>query len=315
MATKLSELMLDMETGDACMEDAYIASAKGKIAVSHAIFEAAYKNYELPDDGQFVCYVESDQEGIPTESEKAAGTACAAVGQELGAFLDATIETAKKVKSSAEKDLKTLIAVGKKVGVGMSGDFEKEFATPLGQEICSEGRLTLTADKFMKSKNSCKIAKAYTKGCVYTLAAFGINVDIPETVKSFVSVDSSAGTVDSLKKVESKLSDGGRAFAIGEIGTTNTASASDIADLALAVYTCANVADAVIKACGSGAKKDAISNINSFCSEGNGKISRSHHAINGDIKKYMSNLEKIGSTIASGFTDAVYALMETISKK
>lgn len=314
MATKLSELMLDMETGDACMEDAYIASAKGKIAVSHAIFEAAYKNYELPDDGQFVCYVESDQEGIPTESEKAAGTACAAVGQELSAFLDATVETAKKIKSSAEKDLKTLIAIGKKVGVTMSESFDKEFATPLGQEICSEGRLTLSADKFMKSKNSCKIAKAYTKGCVYTLAAFGISVDLPEAVKDFVSVDTAAGTVDSIKKVESKLSDGGRAFAIGDVGTTNIATASDITDLALAVYTCANVADAVIKACDGAAKKDAIANVNSFCN-GDGKISRTHHAINGDIKKYMSNLEKIGTTVASGFTDAVYALMETISKK
>ena len=320
MATKLSDLMLDMETGDACMEDVYIASAKGKINVSHAIFESAYKNYELPDDGQFVCYVESAQEGIPTDSAKAAGTACAAVGHELGAFLDATVEVAKKVKSAAEKDLKTLIAVGKKVGVTMSDNFEGGFAEPLGKAIVSGRRMDLSAKKFMKSRHSCRIAKCYAKGMVNILAAYGISIsgDLNATVKDFTGCGDVRGSVNSLKDVESKLSDGGRALnthgSDGERGTTDSIKAGDITDMAMAVYTCANVADAVIKACGGSAKKNAIAMVNSFCNDGSGKISRTVEAINGDIQKYMANLEAIGKAISTGFTDGVYALMETISK-
>ena len=319
MATKFSDLMLDMETGDACLEDAYIAEAKGKINVSHAIFEAAYKNYELPDDGQFVCYVESDQEGIPTKSEKAAGLSCAAVGQELGAFLDATVETAKKVKSSAEKDLKTLIALGKKVGVNMSENFEGGFAAPLGKAIVVNGRLTLSDAKFIKSRNACKIAKAYTKGMINICAAFGVNIsgDVNALIKNFTGASDVKGKVDSLKALESKLNDGGKALSISGAteGTVDSIKAGDVTDLAMSIYCVANVADAVIKGCG-GAKKDAVAMINSFCGDDckGGKVSRTCEAINGDIQKYMGNLETIGKAIASGFTDSVYALSTTISK-
>ena len=311
--TKLSELMIDMETGDACMEDAYIASAKGQINVSHAIFEAAYKNSELPDDGQFVCYVESAQEGIPTETKKASGVACAAVGKELGAYLDAVVATAKKVKNSAEKDLKTMIVIGKKVGVAMSENFEKDFAKPLGESICSDGKLTLNTDgKFIKGKDAYKIAKAYTNGCVKALSAFGISIDIPEAVKDFTGCECGSGTVSSLKQVDTKIKESGSAFKTGDGSTTGTVKPKDITDVALAIYSCANVADAVIKAVSTSAKKEAMANINSFCGD---KLGNSHHSINGDIQGYMNNLEKIGNTIASGFTDSAYALMETISKK
>lgn len=319
MATKLSDLMLDMETGDACLEDAYIAEAKGKINVSHAIFEAAYKNYELPDDGQFVCYVESDQEGIPTKSEKAAGLSCAAVGQELGAFLDATIEVARKVKASSEKDLKTLIAAGKKVGVNMSENFEGGFAAPLGKAIVVNGRLSLNNSKFIKSRNACKIAKAYTKGMINICAAFGVNIsgDINALIKNFTGAGDVKGTIDSLKALESKLNDGGKALSIGDAaeGTVDSIKAGDVTDLAMSIYCVANVADVVIKNC-SGTKKDTVAMINKFCGEDckDGKVSRTCEAINGDIQRYMGNLESIGKAIASGFTDSVYALMETISK-
>lgn len=314
MATKLSELLIDMETGDACIEDAYIASAKGKINVSHAIFESASKNYELPDDGQFVCYVESDQEGIPTKSEKAAGAACAAVGEELKAYLDAVESTAKKVKNSAEKDLKLLISIGKRVGVTMSESFEKEFAGPLASSLCEGGKLNLSAEKFMKGKDAYKVAKAYASGCCKALAAYGISMDIPESVKGITGCEGGSGNVSSLKQVDTKIKESGKAFDVSEPSKIGTAKASDISDLALAIYACANTADAVLKALGSNGKKDAMANLRSFC-DGDGKISNPHKSINDDIQKYMGNLEKIGTIIASGFTDGVYAIQETISKK
>lgn len=319
MATKVSDLILDMETGDACLEDAYIASAKGKIAVSHAIFEAAYKNYELPDDGNFVCYQESADAGIPTKSDAAAGTACEAVVRELSAFYDAVAATAKKVKDAAEKDLKTLIAIGKKVGVNMSENFEGGFAEPLGKAVVTSHRLDLSDKQFLKGRKTTKLAKNYTKGMCYIMSAYGSSIagDLNPSIKSFTGCDGGTKGVDSLKALESRLSDGGRALG-GSVDTdraTDSVKAGDVTDLAMSVWTVANVADAVLKAT-KGGKKNADEMIRSFCSSDGkgGKISRTAEAINGDIKKYMANLEEIGNAIATGYTNSVYVLMQTVSK-
>lgn len=314
MATKVSDLILDMETGDACLEDAYIASAKGKIAVSHAIFEAAYKNCELPDDGNFVCYQESAEAGIPTKTDAAASTACEAVVRELSAYYDAVVATAKKVKDAAEKDLKTLIAVGKKVGVSMSENFESGFAEPLGKAVVTSRRLDVSDKKFLKGRSSVGLAKDYTKGMCYTMAAFGVKLDVNPSVKNFTGCGEGK-TASCLKTLESALSDGGRAMRTGDGHTTDSVKASDITDLAMAVWAVANVADAVLKA-GKGGKKEADSFIRSCC-KGDakpGKISRTCESINADIKKYMGNLEAIGNAISSGFTDSVYVLMQAVSR-
>lgn len=317
MATKVSDLILDMETGDACLADAYIASAKGKIAVSHAIFEAAYKNCELPDDGSFACYQESAEAGIPTKSDAAASTACEAVVRELSAYYDAVVATAKKVKDAAEKDLKTLIAIGKKVGVSMSENFESGFAEPLGKAVVSSRRLELSDKKFLRSRASVGLAKDYTKGMCYTMAAFGVRIgtDLNPGIKSFTGCSGDVKTASCLKTLDSALSDGGRAMRVGSERTTDSIKAADVTDLAMSVWTVANVADAVLKA-GKGGKKEADSLIRSFCNGDAkpGKISRTCESINGDIKKYMANLEEIGNAISTGYTDSVYVLMQAVSR-
>ena len=124
--------------------------------------------------------------------------------------------------------------------------------------------------------------------------------------------------MDSLKALESRLSDGGRALG-GSVDAergTDSVKAGDVTDLAMSVWTVANVADAVLKA-SKGGKKNVDEMIRSFCSADggkSGKISRTAEAINGDIKKYMANLEEIGNAIATGYTNSVYTLMQTVSK-
>lgn len=317
MATKVTDLMLDMETGDACIEDAYIASAKGKIAVSHAIFEAAYKNCELPDDGNFVCYQESAEAGIPTQSTAAAGTACEAVVRELDAYYDGVMASAKKIKDAAEKDLKTLIAIGKKVGVSMSEDFERGFAEPLGKAVVTSHRLDLSEKKFLKGRESVKLAKSYAKGMTYIMGAYGIRLgsELNGGIKNFTGCDGNCKTASCIKSLESCLSDGGRALKVGEPSVTDSIKAGDVADLATAIWSIANVADAVLKV-GKAGKKDAIAAVRSYCSSDAkpGKVSRTAEAINADIKTYMGNLEAIGNAIATGFTDSAYVLMQTVSR-
>lgn len=318
MAT-IFDLIADMETGDACEQDAYIEYAYRRITTSNIIYEQAAKNYELPDSGSFMCYTESADMGIPTRSAAAAGTACEAVNQELGAYLDALIETAKKVKASSEKNLKALIAIGKKVGVQISENFEGNFAAPLGKAVVNSGRLSLNAKKFMRSRQSCKVAKGFAKGMAYSLSAYGVSItgEMTAIAKDFGSVSDVRGSVETLKAVESRIADGGRAmgWVDAEKGVVDSVRAGDITDLAMAVYTTLNVADAVLKATGGSTKKNALAMIKSFCSDdgGNGKkITRTMDAINGDIKKYTENLKEVGTAATTGLTDSVYALMESI---
>lgn len=322
MSTKVTDLILDMETGDACLEDAYIASAKGKINVSAAIFEAAYKISELPEDGTFAIVQEAAEAGVPNTVEGATKTASAAVAHELSAFFDEVVATAKKVKASAEKDLKGLIALGKKLGVSAdpnSSNFEGDFAEPLGKAVVGKGRMDLSDKKFLRSKNTVKIAKGYAKGMAYILSAYGVSIADGFTggVKSFVGFDGSTrGSVESLKAFESRLSDGGRALSVSADAETDSVKARDITDLAMALYTVANVASAVIDATKGGAKKNADGIINALCSKDcdGKKVSRTCESINSDIKKYAQDLQNIGNAIATGYTNSVYTLMSTVSK-
>ena len=321
MATKFSDLVLDMETGDACLEDAYIASAKGRVNVSNAIFETAHKISELPEDRNFMIVQEAAEEGIPNTREGAIKTATQAVAHELSAYFDEVVAVAKKVKASAEKDLKVLIGIGKKVGVNApaDGDFEGSFAEPLGKAIIANGRMDLADKQFLKSKNTIKIAKGYAKGMAYILSAYGISISTAFTpaVKSFVGFDgTSRGSVDSLKALDSRLSDGGRALAVGGIdNTTDSIKAGDITDLAMALFVVANIASAVVDAT-KGAKKQADSVIASLCSKDcdGKKVSRTCESINGDIRKYAQNLQDISNAIATGYTNSVYTLTNAVSK-
>lgn len=316
MATTLFDLVADMETGDACESDIQIEYAQHCIKCSNIIYESAAKNYELPDGREFACYMEAADVGIPAKSANAAGVACEAINKELGAYLDAVVETAKKVKSSGEKNLKALIGIGKKVGVSISENFEGNFAAPLGKAVVNNGRLQLNSKKFLKSRTTCKLAKCYAKGMAYTLSAYGISItgNMNGIAKDFGSVGDVRGSVSSLKDVESRISDGGRAMNThGAEGTVDSIKAGDITDLAMAIYTVINVADAVLKACDGGSKKNAIAMIKSFCGEDGGKkITRTMDAINGDISKYMEDLKGLGTAVTTGFTDSIYALMESI---
>ena len=115
--SKYTELMLDVACGDASEYDAYIEQAIGKINVSNAIFALESKIAELPEDGDFMCIQEAADAGLPANKADATGASCEAVRQQVVAFYDLVLNTAKKVKEACDKDMKLLIAFGKKNGV------------------------------------------------------------------------------------------------------------------------------------------------------------------------------------------------------
>ena len=321
MAIKVSELMLDMETGDASPHDANIRASKGEIEVAQLTFECMEKITELPTDGTFAITMEAADAGLPTSPDKAAGVCNTAVKSELMSFYDVLNSSAKKVKSAAEKNLKGLIAVGRRVGVSgdtSGGKFESSFAEPLGKALVGSGRsVALNDKKFLKGKYATKLAKNYAKGMATLLSAYGISINSvfsDGTIKGVTGYDGFSGkrTVDSLKSLESNLSDGGKIIKAdsmsGDTHYTDSPKASDVTDLAVALYSIANVASAVVEATDKSAKKNAAALVASACGAEKG-VSNCSKCINDDIKKYADNVTGIADAITTSFTDSAYSLM------
>ena len=113
---KTSDLMLDMSTGTASAEDVNIQEAYHKINVSSGIFEAACNISELEEE-EVKCVQEAAAvAGLPTSKNEAIGAANSAVKEELSAYYDLIVSTAKKLKTTLDKNLKALAAVGKRYG-------------------------------------------------------------------------------------------------------------------------------------------------------------------------------------------------------
>ena len=85
MVMKVSDLILDMATGDASAEDVHIQEALGRINVSSSIFEAAYNISELPSEDISFVQEAADKQGLPTDKEGSVGVSVEAVNQELEA--------------------------------------------------------------------------------------------------------------------------------------------------------------------------------------------------------------------------------------
>ena len=327
---KVSDILLDLATGDASMTDAYIQEACGKIEVSKAVFDAAYKISELPK-GDFLVIQEAADAGLPTDQAGAAKLACESIQQGMVGFYELLVETAKKSKAASVKDMKLVVALGKKFGITNDPDnFSTAFATPLGKAIIDEagGKIKIDDKRFLKGRFANKIAMSYVKGVSQLLLAYGINITdvfsdpvIAAEVAKKASVKGEAPTT--LKDVNGYLSDGGKLIKIEKIADkdshyTDSITASDITDLINSLYVVIATSDAVIKLAGNKtAKKDATSTIADLCAKETGtekKVAKTVVSISDEITKWKDNVEAITSAITKTYADSIYSLYEAISK-
>jgi hypothetical protein len=206
MSMKFSEIMLDLDTGDASIHDVHAKEALGKVNVSSAIFEYAAKLAELPANSSFIQEAadEAEAAGLPTDPAEATGLATEAVAQELIGFYDVVVENAKKVKAAADRDMKAIIGLGKKYGISASaatsGNFMIAFAKPLAQALVRDfatNRKFANRIKFKKGifpDSSLSEGLIFSYGnCMARLASvFGMNIgDCIEdpTVQEVLSLD------------------------------------------------------------------------------------------------------------------------------
>lgn len=328
---KVSDLMLDMATGDVSEHDVDAVAAAGRINVASAYFEACYKIAELPKDGDYPIIQEAaDVAGMPTDAAGATAMGCTAAKKTLDAFYDLIVATAKSIKQAANKDLNLLRTVGRKAGVSADSqsNFTTSFATPLGKSVISQlgdgKHVNISEGSFLKGKTALDIATGYGKGMTNLLAAYGINISNvfsdPAIASEFDKTCTNKKTEPtSLKEINSYLSTGGSIIDMDKQADkhghyTVSPKADDIQTLAVALYAIIAVSNAVITACSKGAKSAAIGKINTLCDEDTGKnkkITRTIEAISVDVKKWSANLTNLTSNLKKAFTDSVYALFES----
>lgn len=310
---KYSDIMLDSATGDNIGIDGDIQYAIARINESAAIYALESKICVLPEGEQFMCVQEAAEVGLPTNKAEACGVSCEAIKQQLEAYYDLVVSTAKKVQTVSEKNMKLLVAFGKKNGVTMSGDITT-FASGLVQTVAGA---TFSDDKFIKGKYAAKTAKAYAKGMSYMMAAFGMNITdkFDSTVSKMVGTKFNSEGVSTLSAVEDKLSDGAKMIKIEKITSkdshyTDKIRENDLIEFTVSLYTILNVSKAVAEVAGRN-KKSAVSNLKACCDASTDKakkLSRACDAINDNIKDWSANLTTIVDSISTAFGDSVYAL-------
>lgn len=327
---KVSDLMLDMGTGDANIHDVYAAEAAGKMNVSVAILEAAAAIAELPK-GDFAVVQEAEDAGLPTEPDKAAELTCEAVKEGLSAFFDLTVETAKSIKTSIDKDMKMLLTLGKGLGVTFDGEnFAKSFAEPFAKAIVNgEKKFELGELAFLKGKYATKLTKAYVRGMTAACGTYG--VDITDVCNETVIADSigkapKLTTNRQLVDVISTFSDAGSSFSSFDKVVSkdkhysSTIKESDIIDLCVGLYAVNVISKTVVDAMSKSVKSVAMNKIASFCDyikndkKAGRKVDSAVTSFGTSSKEVTDATMAIKDSVKKAYTDSIFALTEKINK-
>ena len=333
---KFSQVLLDLETGDASMHDVHVKEAEGKINVSSAIFEYASRLAEMSENSSFIqeAAAAAADAGLPTSPSEGAGLATEAVAQELIGFYDVVIENAKKVKAAADRNMKAIIGLGKKYGIAasaaQSGNFESGFAKPLAQAIISDksnskgkGSIKLPQSIFPKASESEKLIHSYGTAMVRLAAVFGLSigecVEDP-TVKNAISVAGlEKAQISDVNDLYKALLKGSSVPKASKVSTTGKIDADDIAELITYTYVAFQVSKCVVAAASSKKKSGATAFIKQLCADEEGrhsqtgkigqkKISRKFDKINENVKVWASDVSTTADGIVKSFSDAVSVL-------
>lgn len=346
---KFSELMLDMATGDASIYDAYIQEAIGKINVSHAYFEAACKISELPEDeADFSIIQEAAEAGLPTDKAGSAGLADEAVVQELGAFFDLLVASAKKVQENINKSFGSLTGVGKGLNVELNmTNFRESFAKPLASAIVAKrgksvaagirrgslNAIELGSMKCLSIVNVKKLAKSYTQGITRFASAFGVSIGEvfnDPLVKHYTGNAAKITASVNLHDISNNIADGtGQIIDKKETSehgneyVTNV-SKRDLVQLIECVYVVKRVTDELVQSIGKASVKSNVMNTITNAIRGTSdvtdkkgfkikkSISSSIRDIDENIRFVTPKMADVVDNLVTGYGDSVYAIQKTI---
>lgn len=157
---KVSDMMLDIKSGTASVQDAYIEEALGKINVASSYFDSAdmileallYEPETLEDE---VVQEAVKNAKLPTDENGATKMGNTAIAHEMNALYDITLATAKKLHEKVNTLMGVLIGKGKTYGISPSaidnGNFVTVFAKPLAKAIVDNNGATSVNTKGIRN--------------------------------------------------------------------------------------------------------------------------------------------------------------------
>lgn len=326
----LTELMLDIASGDASEHDVHIQESLGHINISARQFAAAYSISDYPGDLPSIIVESAKNANLPTDKDEAKEVANTAVIQGLSAFYNLMIATAKKVRSATERELRAYAALGKKYGIAFDAhNFLSGFLNPLCSAIEKDGLLGKKLDdrSFIKGKYAARMVENYGKGMANLMSGYGLSIDNvfgDSVVGAIIRGDySGKKTIKDLRDVESNMSTGGKQLNFDKTLDKKThyqdyVKIVDFKMLAISIFALSKISEAIIVTLGNAStKKTALANITKLvndASNGNKRVVRSAESISDGTKEWSENLNKLTTNMTGAFTDSSYELLKLLKK-
>ena len=304
----ITELMLDMASGDASEDDVHVQECLGHINISAREFAAAYSISEYPGDLPSIIVESASKANLPTNKDDAKEVANTAVIQGLSAFYNLMIATAKKVRAATERELRAYIALGKKYGINFDKhNFLTGFLNPLCSAVEKDGLLGKLNDRsFIKGKYAARMVENYGKGMANLMSGYGLSIDnvFGDSVVGMIVRNNYSGkkTIKDLRDVESNMSTGGKQLNFDKTLDKKThyqdyVKIVDFKMLAISVYALSKISESIIVTLGNAStKKTAMDNIKKLfneSSDGNRRVVRSVESISDGTKEWSENLNKL----------------------
>ena len=325
----ITELMLDMASGDASEDDVHVQECLGHINISAREFAAAYSISEYPGDLPSIIVESASKANLPTNKGDAKEVANTAVIQGLSAFYNLMIATAKKVRAATERELRAYIALGKKYGINFDKhNFLTGFLNPLCSAVEKDGLLGKLNDRsFIKGKYAARMVENYGKGMANLMSGYGLSIDnvFGDSVVGMIVRNNYSGkkTIKDLRDVESNMSTGGKQLNFDKTLDKKThyqdyVKIVDFKMLAISIYALSKISEAIIVTLGNAStKKTAMDNIKKLfneASDGNRRVVRSVESISDGTKEWSENLNKLTTNMTGAFTDSSYELFKMLKK-
>ena len=332
---KVSDIMLDLATGDASVHDAYIQEAMGQVKVSSAIYNAAKQIALLDDSDRAEIVQEAADAGLPYDRENSIHLMYESAARELiGTSRHLYMEMSKleELGSKPTSPLGALNVLGKASGVKSQMDGSIAYVSEFANAVAKKGDVNIKGEgKYLKAKPAKKLTVNLIQGVSLLCNAFCIDTKSlfeDETIKSLIPapVSTKPGKTEdgkddcSISYMVSAIKSGGKDVKECEVSdsdfTSGTASKNDIATVTACNTAVVKVGKFIKSKFGeNGSKIEKMIN-KAVKKKSKGNISGDIEDLNEKgnsgktmIVEFNENLFKLCSNLTKALNDSVYTLM------
>lgn len=179
MGMKVSDIMLDLATGDASVHDAYIQEAMGQVNVSAAIYNAAKQISDCTDSERSQIVQEAADAGLPSDKEGSIALVYESVQNELLGTCRHLYTEMAKIDERASKPTTpyaAMNAMARHLGCDLKLDGSLEYAMEYAKTMVKGDKITLAeGTKYCKGSSAKKLTSNLIQGVGLILNALCID--------------------------------------------------------------------------------------------------------------------------------------------